>query len=223
MSELFPTLGRGVAGLFPTLWRGVRCFGRGLKKLGRALLYLLVVLLVLHIVATLVTGRMLRREIVRLTEAGVIVPREQLIPRVPAGERNAADVYQQAYESLRISDIDRVEVLHEAPLRELDPELMVRAREVVESNGRFFELLEEATSLRYCAFPVAWEDSPIEMTFAHFAKMRTLARMVVLRSEVQAEDGHFDEAAESCATILRMSRHVQESPTIIGVLWEAAV
>jgi len=40
----------------------------------------------------------------------------------------------------------------------------------------------------------------------------------VYKRQVQAEDGHFDEAAESCATILRMSRHVQESPTIIGQL-----
>jgi len=216
MSELFPTLGHAVAGFFPTLWRGLRCFGRGLKKLGRAMLYILPVLLVLHIIATLVTGSMLRREILRLTDAGVIVPREQLLPQVPEGERNAADVYQQAFESLRISDIDE-DKLWTTPRKD-DPELMVLAREVVAGNGRFFELLEEATSLRYCAFTVAWEDSPLAITFPHFAEMRRCARMLVLRSEVQAADGHIDEAVESCAMILRMSRHVQESPMIIGQL-----
>ena len=218
MSELFPTLGSAAAGLFPSLWRGLRCFGRGLKKLGRAMLYLLVVLLVIQIIATLVTGSMLRREVVRLTEAGVIVPREELIPRVPEGERNAADVYQQAFESLRISDIDRVEVLYETPPRKDDPERMLRAREVVAGNGRFFELLEEATSLRHCAFPVAWEGSPLDIAFRHFGEMRNCARMLVLRSEVQAAEGQIDEAVESCAMILRMSRHVRESPTIIGQL-----
>lgn len=218
MSELFPTLGRGVAGFFPTLWRGLRCFGRGLKKLGRAMLYILPVLLVLHIIATLVTGSMLRREIVRLTEAGVIVPREQLLPRVPEGERNAADVYQQAFESLRISDSDYLKLWLDENVRKDNPELMVLTREVVEANGRFFELLEEATSLRYCAFAVAWEESPLAITFPHLARMRDCARMLVLRSEVQAADGRIDEAVESCAMILRMSQHVQEDPTIIGQL-----
>ncbi len=216
MSELFPALGSAAAGLLPALWRGLRCFGRGLKKLGRAMLYILPVLLVLHIVATLVTGSMLRREIARLTEAGVIVPREQLIPRVPEGERNAADVYQQAFESLRISETDE-DKLMSTPQKD-DPELMVLARAVVTGNGRFYDLLEEATSLRYCAFPVAWDGSPMEMKFPHFAEMRECGRMLVLRSAVQAAEGHIDEAAESCAMILRMSRHVQESPTLIGQL-----
>jgi len=218
MSALFPTLGSAAAELFPAFWRGLRCFGRGLKKLGRAMLYILVVLLVIQIIATLVTGRMLRREIVRLTEAGIIAPRELFITRVPEGERNAADVYQQALESLRFSDSDYQKLWLDGNVRKDNPELMVLTREVVEANGPFFELLEEATSLRYCAFPVAWEGSPLDLEFPHFAEMRNCMRMLVLRSEAQTAEGHIDEAVESCSTILRMSRHVQQDPTVIGQL-----
>jgi hypothetical protein len=95
MSDLFPTLGpkvgRAGRALPRGIWNAVRFCGRGLRKLGRLLLYLLPVLVVIHLVATVITGRMLNREMARLTESGDLLTLQQVVPAVPPGEPNATN------------------------------------------------------------------------------------------------------------------------------------
>jgi len=108
MSDLFPTLGPKVGGavraLSSDIWNATRFCGRGLKRLGPVLLYLLPVLVVIHLLATVITGRMLNREMARLRESGDLLTLQQVVPAVPPGEQNAADLYQRAFDALRIAE-----------------------------------------------------------------------------------------------------------------------
>ncbi len=147
MRGLFPTLGLKVTGVVHELprdiWNATRFCGRGMKKLGRVLLYLLPVLVVVHLVATVITGRMLNREIARLRESGELLTVRQVVPAVPPGEQNAADLYQQAFDALRLSQDEESKLWADSPAEEETH--LTLAREVIAANSCYFDLLEEAT------------------------------------------------------------------------------
>ena len=220
MPDLFPTLGRWLAVTFPALGRAARAVGRGMKKLGRLLLYLLVLLLIVHIPATIITGLMLRKELSRIRDAGHALTTSELAPTVPAGQRNAADVYQQAFEALRLSREDQDALFgHAEPS---DPARMSLARQVVAANARYLALLDEASHIPSCAFPVDWDAGP-EMTFPHFGDMRQAARMLGLHGEVLAAAGDLNEALASCGAAFRMAEHAKMEPNLIGQLVAYAI
>jgi hypothetical protein len=220
VSESFPTLGHAAGQLFPTLWRGLRCIGRGLKKVGRALLYIILVLLAIHLVATLITGHMVRRKLADIKASGGALTIRELAPAVPPGQPNAADIYQKAFDAIRISADDQ-DILFDfdAPPTEERTHL---ARQVIAANDSYYELVEQASQIPACAFPVDW-DAGFEMTFPHFADMRQAARMLRVRTEVQARSGDLDAAVASCAAALRIAEHAKMEPTLIGQLVAYAI
>ncbi len=220
MSDLFPTLGRWFAEAFPSLARALRAVGRGLKKLGRLVLYLLVLLLIVHIPATIITGLMVRKEISRIRDAGEALTTRELAPTVPAGERNAADVYQKAFDALRLSTDENEKLF--TPGTDHDEAWMAVANQAVAANTEYFALLDEASQIPACAFPVDW-DAGFEMTFPHFAGMREAARMLALRAEVLAAAGDSDAAIASCGAAFRVAEHAKLDPILIGQLVAYAI
>jgi len=216
-----------MSGLFPfftklpyTLVRGARKIGRGARKAARWLLYVLLVLAAVHLLATFITGRMLKAELDRLRDSGEPLTHAELAPSLPPGEANAADIYQQAFDSLRLSDTESLEV--EDFNRVDDPAWLALARRVVSANADYYSLLEEASRTPSCAFPVDW-DALLDAQFPHLAKMRQAARMLRVRAEVLAADGDIDGAVASCAVAFRMAEHVGMEPTLIAVLVGIAV
>lgn len=220
MSESFPILGPAAGQLFPTLWRGLRCIGRGLKKLGRALLYIIPVLLAIHLVATLITGHMVRRKLSDIKASGGALTMRELAPTVPPDKRNAADIYRKAFDALRISADDQHIIFDfDAPATEERTRL---ARQVVAANQDCYDLLEQASQIPACAFPVDW-DAGFEMTFPHFADMRKAARMLRVRTEVLARSGDLEAAVASCAAAFAIAEHAKMGPTLIGQLVAYAI
>jgi len=218
MSDLFPTLSRVPRAVGRALWRATRCFGRGLRKF---VIYILPILLVIHLSATLITGHMLKKELRRIRAAGGALTMSELAPRVPSGEKNAADIYQQAFDAQRVSQDDD-EKLFPYPEQAHDKDWLALARRVVSANRDYLALLDQASQIPACAFPVKW-DNPIEATFPYYATMREAARMLSVRAEVLAADGDLDGAVASCATGLRMAEHAKMAPILIGQLVAYAI
>jgi len=204
-----------MSGLFPFFARLPAALARGARKAARWLLYVLLVLAAVHLLATFITGRMLKAELDRLRDSGEPLTLAELAPRVPPGEVNAADIYQQAFDSLRVSDSESLEL--EDFNRVDDPEWLALAQRVVSDNAEYYSLLEEASRTPACAFPVDWE-AGINAQFPHLGKMRQVARMLRVRAEVLAADGDTDEAIASCAVAFRMAEHIQMEPTLIAPL-----
>jgi len=178
MSDLFPSLVPAFAAIRQALWRALRCCGRGIRKSARVVvLYLLPLFIVAHLIATAITGAQLRSTIEDLTSKGIILPIEELIPSVPPGEDNAADLYLAAAKALRLSD-DEKEMLFGPEDR--DAQCYAVARDVVAANGAYYRLLDGAAKLEHSAFPTDWRASPEEITFRHLAEARQAARMFSL-------------------------------------------
>ncbi len=216
MSDLFPSLPRALAEAGQATWRGLRFLGRGLKKLGRVLLlYVLPPLLVIHIAATLITGRLVGKEMKRLADAGHPLTLAEIAPPVPPQGENAADVYQQAFDAYRISTEDG-DVIFSEDLSDR-PEAMAVARGVVAANERYFDLLERASRMPECVFPVDWE-AGADATFPHWARMREAARMLGVRARVLSADGRTDEALADCATVFRFVEQARTEPGLIAQL-----
>ncbi len=213
MSDLFPFFPR-IPGY---LWRATRAVGRAARKF---LLYVLPPLLVIHIAATLITGRLVGKEMKRLADAGHPLTLAEIVPPVPPEGENAADVYQQAFDSLRRSHEEEMALFW--PDDPDDPEVMAIAREVVAANEAYFDLLDRASRMRECAFPVDWESGP-EATFPHLGRMREAARMLALRAKVLNADGRHDEALADCATIFRLAEHARTEPNLIAQLVAVAL
>jgi len=221
MSDLFPSLVPAFAAIRQALWRALRCCGRGIRKSARVVvLYLLPLFIVAHLIATAITGAQLRSTIEDLTSKGIILPIEELIPSVPPGEDNAADLYLAAAKALRLSD-DEKEMLFGPEDR--DAQCYAVARDVVAANGAYYRLLDGAAKLEHSAFPTDWRASPEEITFRHLAEARQAARMFSLRAYLAAQDGRADDALASLRCSLRLSRHIQAEPTIIGTLVSIAI
>ena len=207
--------------LFPSLWRALRCCGRGLKKSARIfVLYLLPLFIVIHLIATAITGAQLRSTIEDLKSKGVILPAEELIPSVPPGEDNAADLYLAAAKALRLSDDE--DALLFGP-EDRDTHYYAVARDVVAANEEYYRLLDEATHIDRSAFPTDWSASPEEITFRHLAEARQAARMLSLRAYVAAHDGRPDDALASLQSSFLLARHIQAEPTIIALLVSIAI
>jgi len=206
--------------LFPTAQKAPSAARRALRwvrrKVLRPLLWILLVLVVVHLTATVITGIMLNRQLARLKARGESLRVIDMVEKLPPGTPNAAPIYQQAFDSLRLSEAEKqVEDLAN-PYAESPPPIAM-ARRVVAANADYYRLLEQASRMERAVFPVKWED-PLAAVFPHLAKMRQAARLLVVRSKLRLLDGQTDAAAEDCATLLRMAEHAESEPTVINAL-----
>jgi len=177
--------------------------------------------LLLFIGSLLVTGPMVRKQAAGLQASGYLVPIERLVPQVPPGEPNAADVYEQAFRARVVSQDDE-DKLSEGPVSD-DPRRMAVARRVIAANSEYYRLLEDASRLPYCSFAVDWGGDPASMIFPHWAKVREAARMLQMRALVRSAEGRVDEAVRDCGTMLRMAEHAKLEPTLIAQLVAYAI
>jgi len=164
-------------------------------------------LLVVYLVALNRTEKQLAAELAKVEASGGALRLADLAPRVPPGEANAADVYLRAFDLLTV-DPEALERMGE------DADL---ARHVLATQEPALRLLEQASQIRACAFPVDW-DAGAALTLPHPAPMLEGGRLLGARAEAQAADGQMEAALSSCASIFRMAEHVQRAPVLIGVL-----
>jgi hypothetical protein len=159
---------------------------------------------------------MLRNEIARLKSTGYLLTKDQLIPHVPPGEKNAADIYQKAFDARRIAREDEEQLLG-FPLSKWTPDTTTAARRVVSANSEYYRLVAEAARTPNCAFPTDWT-AGVNMTFPELAKARELARMLQMHAALSAVDGRIDDSLADVGVMLRIAGHDQLAPVLIGQL-----
>jgi hypothetical protein len=235
LGPLLRSIGRAILWPFAIVVLSFAFPARWLWRKRRAFAIALVIMVAIHLVATAVTGLMLRGEYARLKKAGepltadeVLTPMQQRAAqmdfRPSPDEPNAAWVYEHAFQELRLSDQDKreIEEISAADVRAGDPRRVAFARRVVPRNQHYFALLEEASRIRDCAFPVNWY-SGAATRFPHVLRMREGARMLSLRADLYAAEGRVDEALSDCAIIVRMAEHAQSEPEVISQLTSYAL
>ncbi len=205
--------------LFPTAARALRWIGRLVRRLARPLLLLLLALVIVHLTATVITGVMLKREVARIKARGEPLRPIDMVKKLPPRTPNAADIYQRAFNALRISEEERAQVVDDPKKFE---EHVALARKVIAANDDYFRLLDQASRLPAVSFPVKWED-PINALLPHYAKLHDAARLLAVRAKLNLMEGRVEAAAEDCATIFRISDHAGRDPMLIGCLVSYAI
>ena len=192
----------------------------------RAIFYAILALAAADLIASLVTGLMLGREIRKLRASGDMPPPGQLIPQVPSGLANAADVYLLAFSARQLPEGSE-ETLFGGPVEEWSPLELADARRIMAANAEHFRILDQASRIPGCAFPVNWQDG-VSALFPHLAEIRQSTRLLLIRAVMEAQDGLTDAALADCGTMLRIAGHTECESTIIAqtvaqVVQDAAV
>ena len=161
-------------------------------------------------------------EIERIKAAGEPTTIEEVIPVVPIGGNNAAEVYQQAFSSLQIVPGEEPKLTTRLwPSRLETGETLVATRGFVARNESYFTLLERAAGMPECVFPVDWYAWPNTRPPPH-AEMKQAARMLGIRALLLAGEGKGEKALASLRLVLRTSEHAQSDGTLEGAMvgWE---
>ncbi len=193
--------------------RLARWLWRVFKWSCRFWLIALALLLIVWAVMTARTGRKLEAELNAIRDRGEPLTLAELAPEVPPGEKNAAPIYQMAFDFLTLGDFD---VDHGQA--DLD-----FGREVIEQQSTSIRLLLEAAETPHCAWPIDYNAPAHSLAFPHFARMREAARLLTLNSMVLTAEGDYDGALRSSGAIFEIAEHAKAEPVLIGALVGYAV
>jgi hypothetical protein len=169
-------------------------------------------------------ARRLNRQLAARRATGELRPIEQLVPHVPSGAGNAADVYGRAFGALQLSHtqyallIGTVHPLWQASAKPPSDWTLKEAglaAAAVAANHDYFRLLDQAAGLPDCAFPVAWHRGHLT-SLLHLRDLVTAGLMLRARAFLLAGQGKGDEALAVSATVLRMADHVQMEPDLFS-------
>lgn len=202
---------------------------RKLKWEIRSTVFLFIVLpLGLYLWRDYQLGRRLQSEIEAIRRRGEPLTLLEAAPKPVPDDQNAAVLYQQVFRatfspahSNRIfaefneTEQQILDAFRERP-NSTDAEWL---RQKLAEPGRVTALrtLRKASLRPHSVFPIPWENGP-EACFPHYADFRASARLMVQKANLVAYDGDLAEALSWHATVMRMSRHLLDDPTLIGQL-----
>jgi len=92
----------------------------------------------------------------------------------------------------------------------------------IERNKELYELLEKATSMPKCRFPINYEDGP-GMLLPHLAKLRMCARLLAVKSAIEAANGQTEKALHICISGIKLAQSVSNEPVLISSLVRIAI
>jgi len=149
----------------------------------------------------------------RLRAEGILVPVEQLIPKVPKGEQNAADLYRQAFAALSITSQESDTLYH---LPQSSRERQRLLLEVVARNQPSYDLVDRASHVTYCAFPRNWADPYSVVT----SPSGYIHMVIALCYRIEALDalGRPEAALDAAGVGFAAIEHLRGEPTVAAQL-----
>jgi len=204
---------------FPTFRRIGRKLLRAAKWFGKALLVLIVVVLVVHGIASFILGRRLAAKIEAIKAKGGIVALADFgKPKVPDSE-NAALIYAKAFELLSSEqagkDLDVLGYSLKPIERAKRPELWDQACSAVRKYSAVIPIVEEAAKRPKCQYPINWEAGS-GAVLPHLMKIRRLEKLLYWQAVIQARDGKTDDALHSLQLSFEVGESLKDEPDIIS-------
>ncbi len=144
-------------------------------------------------------------------------------PKVPDAE-NAALVYQKAFAALSLSKEDEefLSTVDSGKASLADPAIRERVRGILEANRHAVGLIEQASRMPRCQFPVDWQ-AGYQATFPHLAKLRRSVRLTVAHAVLLASEGRGDAALAACGTAFRIADSLASERSLISQLVRYAI
>ncbi len=229
--QQFPTFKRFAAAWPPrrvarTILAPGRWTLRVIKKTYKYTLGLLLVLVLAHIIATLILGRLLKEDIAALKAKGEPISAADLAaPKIPDSE-NGAVLYAKAFELMSTPQAEKdQDVLNHFLTRtdrEKDPSLWTKAGAAMPRCREILRLAEEASSRPKCRFPVKWENGG-SAGFPHLAKFRSMTQMARAGAMLNAKNGRMEDAIKSVKLGFGICESLKDEPVLISYLVRVTV
>lgn len=195
-----------------------------LKKLGKGLLVVALVLVVVYNIWALILGRSVENKIQAIKDSGKPVSLADIHEAIPR-EQNAAPLYEKAFSLLNVQNDPDLPDIHYShvlrpDIRNEEPRVWDVARRVLEQNREVISLVEEAVELPDCRF----DHGPTpESRLAMYAKAREVTRLLNTGALVAASDGQMDRAVELLDIGFRHSRILDREQIAIGRMVQHAI
>ncbi len=200
-------------------------FSRFVRRTWKPLLVVIVVLVVIHGIATMILGRRFEAEVRTLKAQGEPVSTAELGgPKVP-DDQNAAVVYAKVFYLLKEKETRESSATMENLLKSVGAIPSKKKIDVVWTDvntaaqvyRQVVPVVQEALSRPKCQFPVNWQSGP-EATFPHYAYFRNLTRMLSALAVVDAHDGKLDDAYTKIELAFQVAKAAKDEPILISAL-----
>lgn len=189
------------------------------RRWPRRLLIAVVALVALYAGYRYTLHRLVQAKLDEIRRAGYPVTLAELdkwYPQPPPGE-NAADVYAEAFKHYAgwqsksiaspLASGDFTAILGDHPL---SAEIERSIRDWIATNNAAIELMEKATAIQKCRFPISYGDSGLPL----LAGVWRMQRLLVLRAVLEANDRQSQKATESLTIALRVSQALAKQPAL---------
>lgn len=225
--EMYPVLGpvarrigRALARVSLAICGGVASIA---KRTWKPALVVLLLLAVVHGVATFIYGRQVDAEIARIRASGGPVSVAELAgPSIP-DDQNAAVICEKAFILLGSgkqpseAERDAMSAILKPDERRKHPEAWDRARSAVKQFDGVLPLIEQAMSRPKCRFPVRWQDGWFA-NFNHLGGLWRLQRYLAAKAVITAHDGDMAGAIHLIGLQIRLSETACNEPAPISQL-----
>jgi hypothetical protein len=208
------------------------------RRAGRVMAVMLLVALAAYVAVNVTGGRQIAVELGRIRAEGAPVSLREAAPPAIPEEENAAPIYDQAFLALprlerspgqsaelppRLANADGTVVtnlLSENPARRA----RVTPRELEQAlagTDAALALARRAAAMPRCRFPIDWEAGAAAL-FPHYAKLRSLTRLLGGRAVLSAREGRPADAAADLEAMAGIAAHAGVDPVLIGQLVQYA-
>lgn len=165
----------------------------------------------------------LDEELQKLKQAGIPTTLEELAPPEIPDSENAALVYQKVFGLMDNRDMEEIQSLPSySDVTKWSEEQKKEIPLLIERNKEIYKLLEKATALPKCRFALRYEDGPGVRMF-HISKLRMCARLLAVKSILEAENGQIEKGLNSCITGMKLSQSLSNQPVLINQLVRMAM
>ena len=201
---------------------------RFVRRVWRGFLGLGCGLVVLYGGLNIYTSARLNRALEHARAQGEPLALAELVPPEVPAARNAAPLYQEAYDqsnkllAYSYTAQSRQELALEK-LSDLSTPIDSEGLAILGRSQAAIEQVRLASRLPVCRFPTDWSQEPIKILFPQYGVMRRLARLMSVQAIVEAKRGNTTAALRDARCIFAISDHLKDEPVMVGFLVGRAI
>jgi hypothetical protein len=194
-----------------------------LKWIGIVMVGLAAIALIANALFVSITASRLERQIAAIRAAGDPVTIADLAPPPIPAEKNAATYLDRARADMEaiVKEISDLKLASECPGYRLPPKELKTINDSIAAYPKVLPLLQQAAACPEYegGFDYTLPSQKFQEQMLKIAGgVRTPSRVLFRRAEALIAEGNCDEAIRMSILLLRLSRHFDRNPTIVGYL-----
>ncbi|MHB1000723.1 MAG: hypothetical protein ACYC27_15895 [Armatimonadota bacterium] len=205
------------------------------KRFLKGVLIVVLVLAVIHGIASMVLSRKVASKIAAIKAQGDPVSMAELGKVDIPDSENGATVYLQIFKEIgkpivykngvpqtKPDETKNINYNEFAKDKKITSETWAKAEKTMAAYQHALDLVDEAASKPGCKFKTNWEDGPAAL-FPHYAALRELSRMLMIDARINAHNGNMDKAIKRTGQIFKVSEAISDDPIMICHLVRVAI